>query len=57
MPFVINSKCVNCDICIAQCPAHAIAKADGITRIDAQACIDCGTCEAVCPKLAVDEIE
>ena len=57
MAFVINSKCVNCDVCIAQCPAYAIAKTDGTTRIDATACVDCGTCEAVCPKLAVDKVE
>ena len=55
MTFVINDACINCGVCVAECPTDAISEGDGIYIIDADACIDCGACAGVCPVDAPQE--
>ncbi|MCD8377204.1 MAG: 4Fe-4S binding protein [Candidatus Gastranaerophilales bacterium] len=46
--------CVDCSICINNCPQSAISKDEkGIYTTDDNSCIGCGICAAVCPKHAV----
>ena len=49
MAYVINSDCVSCGACVAECPVNAISEGDGIYVIDPDTCIDCGACASVCP--------
>ena len=57
---VDHSKCVRCDACVTDCPAHIICRADnindglpGILPQNEQHCIECQHCLAVCPTGAV----
>ena len=43
--FVLNSKCIGCRLCIADCPVNAIVMYKGKAVIDADACINCGICK------------
>ena len=47
VPLVSPSKCSNCGICPAQCPAGAITL--NPVKIDAAKCIGCGKCIGICP--------
>jgi len=49
MAYVINSNCINCGACEAECPVECISAGDGIYVIDEAVCIDCEACVAVCP--------
>ncbi len=46
-----KTDCVNCGICLNNCPENAIMETDKIYSTDNNKCIGCGICEAVCPKL------
>jgi electron transport complex protein RnfB len=51
---VCDIGCVNCQVCIKKCPAHAISWDDGI-HVDHKACLDYGPecnelCIDVCPR-------
>ncbi|MBI4985217.1 MAG: FAD-dependent oxidoreductase [Rhodocyclales bacterium] len=45
--------CTHCDICVDVCPSEAIAKVDGVYRIDATTCTGCHVCAAECPRGAI----
>lgn len=51
--------CINCGVCLPECPNHAITKGKGIYVIDASLCTECEenggepACIEVCP---VDDI-
>ena len=55
MALVINSKCINCDMCDPECPNQAIYMGDKIYQIDPDKCTECvghydqPTCVSVCP--------
>lgn len=49
MAYVINSECISCGACEAECPVGAISAGDDAYVIDADACTDCGSCAGVCP--------
>ena len=51
--YVINSNCINCGACAADCPVDAI-KEGGEAYVINTDCIDCGACAGSCP---VDAIE
>jgi ferredoxin len=55
MAYVINSDCVSCGACAADCPVSCITAGDEQYVIDADACIDCGTCAAICPVGAISQ--
>ena len=54
--FEVNKKwCKACGICVALCPAHALA-ADGAGKpdmADEGKCVGCGLCELRCPDFAI----
>ena len=51
---VVSERCIGCGVCIANCPAQTIAKADDRARIDSAGCIYCYCCHELCPVDAVE---
>ena len=55
MALMINSDCINCDVCVPECPNEAITKGDEIYIIDPAKCTECvghyddSQCIEVCP--------
>lgn len=49
MAYKISDECINCGVCVSECPVDAITEGDGIHVIDAETCIDCGACAEACP--------
>ena len=41
MAYHINTDCISCGACAAECPVSAISEGDNI--------YDCGACADVCP--------
>ncbi|MDR2524583.1 MAG: 4Fe-4S binding protein [Oscillospiraceae bacterium] len=52
MAYTINSDCISCGACEAECPVSAISAGDDVYVIDPDVCIDCGACATVCPVSA-----
>ena len=52
MTYVIDEKCVDCGICVGECPVEAIVPGKGKHEIN-EACISCGACAPVCPVNAI----
>lgn len=55
MALIIKEECINCDICVPECPNEAISMGEEIYEIDAKRCTECvghydsPTCIKVCP--------
>ena len=45
-----KENCVDCKICLNNCPQNAIESNEKIYSADDTKCIGCGICAAVCPK-------
>jgi ferredoxin len=60
MALIINSLCVNCDVCEPACPNQAIRAGQSIYVIDPARCTECvghfdePQCIAVCPVECID---
>jgi ferredoxin len=60
MALLINSLCVNCDVCEPACPNQAIRAGESIYLIDPDRCTECvghfdePQCVAVCPVECID---
>jgi len=53
MPWIDQSKCTSCGLCVDECAAHAIMMESKETFIDMNECIRCGVCHDLCPVGAV----
>ena len=55
MALLITDQCINCDMCLAECPNQAIFEGNKIYEIDTERCTECvgfyerQTCVDVCP--------
>ncbi|MHA3051227.1 YfhL family 4Fe-4S dicluster ferredoxin [Acinetobacter sp. ANC 4640] len=55
MALLITNECINCDMCLPECPNTAIFEGKKVYEIDPQRCTECvgfyeaPTCMAVCP--------
>lgn len=60
MALIINSLCVNCDVCAPACPNDAISQGEVIYDIDPTRCTECvghfdeAQCVVVCPVECID---
>lgn len=50
IPKWTKTSCVDCKICMNNCPQQAIREEDKNYSSDENKCIGCGICSAVCPK-------
>lgn len=59
MALLINEECINCDVCVPECPNEAIAAGDDIYVVDPALCTECvghfdeSQCTEVCPVDAI----
>ena len=55
MALMIKEACINCDICVPECPNEAISMGAESYEIDPKRCTECvghydaPTCKKVCP--------
>ena len=55
MALLITDKCINCDMCLPECPNEAIYEGAKVYEIDTDRCTECvgfyetQTCVDVCP--------
>lgn len=55
MALLITKECINCDMCLPECPNTAIFEGKKVYEIDPERCTECvgfydaPTCMAVCP--------
>jgi ferredoxin len=60
MSLLINSLCINCDVCAPACPNQAIFQGETIYQIDPDRCTECvghheePQCVVVCPVECID---
>ncbi len=48
-----QEKCIGCQMCIKDCPNHAIRLENGKANMYMNTCMECGHCYAICPKQAI----
>lgn len=53
VPWVDESRCTGCGICVESCPGNAITVDGGVAVIDMDTCIRCGECHEFCPQDAI----
>lgn len=59
MALMINEDCINCDVCVPECPNDAISEGQDIFIIDSDKCTECvghhdaPQCVEVCPVDAI----
>ena len=59
MALQITEDCINCDVCILECPNESISAGDPVFVIDAAKCTECvgffdePQCVEVCPVDAI----
>lgn len=55
MALIITDECINCDVCVPECPNDAISEGDEIYVIEVALCTECvghfdePQCVEVCP--------
>lgn len=50
IPHWSKENCIDCKICMNNCPQKSIAVNEKTYSSNPESCIGCGICEAVCPK-------
>ncbi len=46
-------NCIQCDLCVENCPRKAIKRIDKNFEIDYEICAGCGVCASLCPRGAI----
>jgi uncharacterized protein (DUF362 family)/Pyruvate/2-oxoacid:ferredoxin oxidoreductase delta subunit len=52
-PSILDGNCINCNICVDNCPTNSIKKGERIPYFDYTDCINCMCCHELCPQKAV----
>lgn len=53
-PRANRSLCTGCEVCLQNCPVHAIAIPDRYPVVDYDQCIECLCCHELCPERAME---
>ena len=59
MALVITEDCINCDVCLPECPNQAISEGEFIYEINPNRCTECvghfsvPQCQEVCPVACI----
>ncbi len=53
MPWIDETRCTGCGICIDECPVNAIQLQEETAIIDMELCIRCALCHDLCTQEAV----
>jgi ferredoxin len=53
MPWIDDTRCTGCGICIDECPVGAIEMEEDTAHILMDDCVRCAVCHDVCPQEAV----
>ena len=51
--YYINNDCINCGLCVKECPEKCIDVYKKPAIIDQDKCRHCGACAKVCPPGAI----
>ena len=49
--------CIQCDICVENCPHNAISRIGEDFKINLEKCAGCGTCASLCPRGAITMVK
>jgi uncharacterized protein (DUF362 family)/Pyruvate/2-oxoacid:ferredoxin oxidoreductase delta subunit len=52
-PNILDGNCINCNVCLENCPTKSIHPGEKRPRFDYTDCINCMCCHELCPKKAV----
>ena len=52
-PNIIDGNCINCNICVENCPTKTIRKGKERPYFDYTKCISCMCCHELCPEKAI----
>jgi ferredoxin len=52
-PNITDGSCINCNICVENCPTNTIRKGGERPHFDYTNCINCMCCHELCPEKAV----
>jgi uncharacterized protein (DUF362 family)/Pyruvate/2-oxoacid:ferredoxin oxidoreductase delta subunit len=52
-PNIVDGNCINCNICVENCPTKSIKSGEIRPRFDYTHCINCMCCHELCPQKAV----
>ena len=52
-PNILDENCINCNICVENCPTHSILHGKKRPQFDYTNCINCMCCHELCPQKAV----
>jgi uncharacterized protein (DUF362 family)/Pyruvate/2-oxoacid:ferredoxin oxidoreductase delta subunit len=52
-PAILDGNCINCNICVDNCPTNTIRKGGKKPYFDYTNCINCMCCHELCPEKAV----
>ncbi len=53
MPWIDDSRCTGCGICVEECPVGAIVMEENKAKMRMEKCIRCGICHSICTSEAV----
>ncbi|MCL2527431.1 MAG: 4Fe-4S binding protein [Defluviitaleaceae bacterium] len=56
MAYKITDACINCGVCVDECPVTCISEGGSTHVIDEPKCIDCSACANVCPVDACEPV-
>jgi uncharacterized protein (DUF362 family)/Pyruvate/2-oxoacid:ferredoxin oxidoreductase delta subunit len=52
-PNIVDENCINCNICVENCPTKSIKPGEKRPCFDYTSCINCMCCHELCPQKAV----